>query len=218
MRIYLTLSKNTEIVPYNHQTKLVGALHKWLGNNQVHDTISLYSISWLRGGKASAKGLDFPQGATWFISAYNVDFIKQLVSAIMQDANVCYGMKVENIRIQNAPNFGQSALFYVANPVFVKRNTNFQITHYTFQDAEANTFLTETLQSKLKTAGLPTEGVKVQFHSTYTDAKVKLIQYKSTDIRCSRCPVRVEGSPEQIAFAWAVGVGNGTGVGFGALQ
>lgn len=218
MRIHLTLSKNKETVPYEHQMRLVGRLHKWLGKNEEHDKLSLYSMSWLEGGKASAKGLDFPQGAKWFISAYNKDIIKQVALSIMEDAEVCYGMKVETMQIEEAPNYGQKHTFHVANPVLVKRNTDFNIKHYTYQDHEANQYLSETLQSKLKTAGLPSEGLSVKFDTSYKDPKIKLIQIKGTQNRCSRCPIIIEGSPEQIAFAWQVGIGNSTGVGFGALR
>jgi CRISPR/Cas system endoribonuclease Cas6 (RAMP superfamily) len=49
MRLHLSLTPNTEPVPFNYQHQLTGALHKWLGENELHDKISLYSFSWLRG-------------------------------------------------------------------------------------------------------------------------------------------------------------------------
>ena len=69
MRIYLHLSPNRELVPFNYQQSLVGAFHRWLGENELHDEISLYSLSWLQGGVAGKEGLDFPQGATFCIRA-----------------------------------------------------------------------------------------------------------------------------------------------------
>ena len=41
MRIYLHLTPNTQIVPFNYQQSLVGAFHRWLGKNELHDDISL---------------------------------------------------------------------------------------------------------------------------------------------------------------------------------
>ncbi len=61
MRIYLQLSANREIVPFNYQQSLVGAFHKWLGENELHDDISLYSLSWLSKGVPKKGGLDFPK-------------------------------------------------------------------------------------------------------------------------------------------------------------
>lgn len=72
MRIYLHLSPNKEIVPFNYQQSLVGAFHKWLGEkNELHDDISLYSLSWLTGGKMrhDKRGYDFRNGAQFSISA-----------------------------------------------------------------------------------------------------------------------------------------------------
>jgi hypothetical protein len=43
MRIYLHLTPNTEPVPFNYQRALVGTFHRWLGENELHDDISLYS-------------------------------------------------------------------------------------------------------------------------------------------------------------------------------
>ena len=50
MRIYLRTTPNDVIVPFDYQQKIVGTIHKWLGNNEIHDKISLYSFSWLLGG------------------------------------------------------------------------------------------------------------------------------------------------------------------------
>ena len=50
MCIYLRTTPNDVIVPFDYQQKIVGTIHKWLGNNEIHDKISLYSFSWLLGG------------------------------------------------------------------------------------------------------------------------------------------------------------------------
>ena len=55
MRLHLKLTPNTEPIPFNYQHQLTGTLHKWLGQNDLHDKISLYSFSWLRGSKANGK-------------------------------------------------------------------------------------------------------------------------------------------------------------------
>ncbi|MEM9990733.1 MAG: CRISPR-associated protein Cas6, partial [Bacteroidota bacterium] len=72
MRVYLQLTPNREIVPFNYQQKLVGIFHRWLGeNNDFHDDISLYSLSWLGNGRMrrDRRGYDFRYGATFFISS-----------------------------------------------------------------------------------------------------------------------------------------------------
>lgn len=39
MRIHLKTSPNTTPVPFDYQQKLVGTIHKWIGNNSIHDKI-----------------------------------------------------------------------------------------------------------------------------------------------------------------------------------
>ena len=67
-------------MPYDYQVNLVGALYKWLGQNEFHDNLSLYSMSWLNGdSKILKNGLSFPYGENWFISSPNEDFIKTIL-------------------------------------------------------------------------------------------------------------------------------------------
>lgn len=47
MRLNLRLTPNEEPVPFDHVHNLTGAIHKWLGKNDLHDKISLYSFGWL---------------------------------------------------------------------------------------------------------------------------------------------------------------------------
>ena len=54
MRIHISTTKNTSLVPFDYQQKLVGTIHKWIGTNSIHDHISLYSFSWLKGGKKAS--------------------------------------------------------------------------------------------------------------------------------------------------------------------
>lgn len=37
MRIRLKTTPNTEPVSFEYQQKLVGTIHKWLGNNSIHE-------------------------------------------------------------------------------------------------------------------------------------------------------------------------------------
>jgi CRISPR/Cas system endoribonuclease Cas6 (RAMP superfamily) len=52
MRLHLYLSPNERPVPFDYQHYLTGAFHKWLGANDLHDRLSLYSLSWLYEGRA----------------------------------------------------------------------------------------------------------------------------------------------------------------------
>lgn len=220
MRLYLTLSPSREIVPFNHLPVLAGALHKWLGPNEVHNGLSLYSFSWLQGAQRTLQGLRFPKGATWFISAIDGEFLSRSIQGIFADPQLRWSMRVEQATIQMPPDFSHTpeVRFLLASPVFIKRKlSDDSEKHYIYTDPESDQLLTETLQHKLRVAGLPDESVSVRFDRNYPKAKTQLLNYRGIDNRCSYCPVWVKGSAEQLAFAWTVGVGNSTGVGFGSL-
>jgi len=67
MRIHLKIKANNITIPFDHQPLLVGTIHKWLGWNEEHGKVSLYSFSRLEGGKATKEGLKFNQECTFFI-------------------------------------------------------------------------------------------------------------------------------------------------------
>ena len=78
MRIYIRTTPNSSVLPFDYQQKLIGTIHKWLGNNEIHDKISLYSFSWLLGGKMiKNQGFTFSEGANFFVSFYEEEYINK---------------------------------------------------------------------------------------------------------------------------------------------
>lgn len=219
MRAYLTLTKSSEQIPFNYQPFLTGALHKWMGEgNMEHGKVSLYSFSWLQNVDADKTGIRLRKGSYFFISAYDEKLIKTIVKGIMVDPSVCFGVSVAAIDIKEDPVFLSEQQFLVASPVFVRRFEENRSVHVTYEDEKSADYLTETMQRKLTLAGLPVEGIKVSFDTSYHNPSTKVIKYKEIGNRVNFCPIIIKGTPEQIAFAWNVGVGNSTGIGFGALK
>ncbi len=217
MRFYFELSPNTVPVPFDYQHFLIGTFHKWLRRNELHDGISLYSLSWLSGGKRKSDGLDFTNGAKWFVSLFEIDSAKKLLSSVLRDPNVCCGMKVTGVQIAEPPQLTTNQRFLVATPVLVKKFDGKDIRHMTFTEKEADSVLTQTLQSKMKIVGINDASATVEFDRTYPKARTKLVTIKGIHNRASLCPVIVKGTPQSVTFAWEVGVGHSTGSGFGAL-
>ena len=221
MRLHLHLTPSKIAVPFPHLPQLVGTIHKWLGAaNQEHDAVSLYSFSWLNGSQASRSGLHFPNGASLFFSTPDGEMLERLIKGVQSDPTLAWGMEVRELVLQHPPEFETGRqIFKAASPVLARGSgaTDKDRRHLTFEDAEAGTLLTETLRYKLELAGLPAEGASVYFDTAYPHAKTKVVYYKGVPNKASVCPVVVEGTPEQIAFAWSVGVGQSSGVGFGAL-
>jgi CRISPR-associated endoribonuclease Cas6 len=226
MRLHFTLTPNTETVPFDYQHFLTGRFHAWIGDNDVHDNISLYSLSWLHGGvtmrngKKIEGGLDFPQGARWFISAHEETLLQKIADAALRDSAVCCGMQVTEIRSQRTPDFGARFCFKAGSPILAKsKQVDGVVTHYTYADPEADEVLTKTLHHKMDIAGLDAahKNATVKFDRAYRNPKTKLVTIKGIGNRASICPVIVEGTPETVQFAWNVGIGHLTGNGFGSL-
>jgi len=220
MRLYLILSSCKKLIPFNYQSFVTGAIQKWIGaNNEVHGKISLYSFSWLHNIEVFKNGLRTHTDSYFFISAYHNDLLKRILKGIQHSPEICFGTSVREIRIKSAPSFSSEHSFSVASPVLIRKKVDGdRCKHLEYNDPEANKMLTSGLQKKLTIAGLSAEGVQVSFDTTYRSARTKIIYYKEIGNRVNLCPIRIQGTPEQIRFAWEVGVGNSTGVGFGALK
>lgn len=220
MRLNLSLTSTRQLVPFDYQQRLVGAFHKWLGTNEQHDGLSLYSLSWLSQGRANEQrtGLRFNQETSWSISSHDPKLLLQVIRGIQTDPAIAFGMSVRSLTIQELPDFRSEQRFVVASPVFIKRSIEGNVTHVLYDHPLASDCLTETIRRKLRKAGLADGGVRVEFDRSYQKAQTKLLTFNGIQNRASLCPVIVSGTPEQVAFAWCVGVGNSTGIGFGALR
>lgn len=226
MRLELTLAC-PPVLPFDHLPALKGAFHRWTGANAaLHDDLSLYSLSWLHGGRAERGGLAFPAGATWAISAPDRQLIHELLAAVVANPQLPgHGLRVTDARLRAVPDFSAGEqCFRLLSPVFVKQprcgeaGQPLPAEHLLHDNPAADVRMTEILQRKLRHGGLPDAGVRVAFDRTYPVPKVKLFAYHDIQGRASFCPVLIRGSAEQLRFAWCVGIGNSTGIGCGALQ
>jgi len=219
MRLYLQLSKNRAVIPFNYQSYLTGAIHKWMGrNNSQHDSLSLYSFSWFQNVETSRTGVNLTKESYFFISGYEESLIKQILQGVMDDPSVCYGSSVTDVQITNEPSFQSAQTFFTASPVFIKRRIENNEKHFTYENPASSLYLTETLKKKLEVAQLSSEGITVRFDDTYANPRTRIIRYNDIGNRVSVCPITIEGTPDQLQFAWNVGVGNSTGIGFGSLK
>lgn len=226
MRLHLYL-QSEGVLSFDYLPLLKAAFHRWVGHNEtLHDCLSLYSLSWLRGGRAlpGGRGLRFAEGAQWFVSAPDEQLIRALISGVVRAPEVGQGLRVRDVRMQDAPAFAAGEQpFRVASPVFIKHQPEGLLPgapadHLLAGHPLADELLTHTLRHKLRQAGLPDEGAAVRFDPAFVaSAKPKLFRYKQVQCRASVCPVLVSGTSEQIQFAWEVGVGHSTGIGCGAL-
>lgn len=217
IKIFTTASK--EAIPFNYQQFLTGALHKWLGENELHGTRAQYSFSWLQGPYVkSDKGLIFPEGASYFISSHDQGFIKSLIDGIRKLPDVCFGLKVSEIFILSEPDFNSKSDFQAISPIFCKRTIHEKEKHFTYQDQEWTALLKESLLKKMILAGLePDNSLEIE-HLKHSRSNIKVIHYKDIGNKVSFCNLKIHALPATKEFAWNVGLGNSTGVGFGAIM
>lgn len=218
MRAHLKIKTGISILPFNHQHLLVGTIHKWLGWNDIHGKISLYSFSRLDGGKATKTGLRYDNETSFFFSAYDPELIKKLVAGIQTDNSMFNGLYVTEIILQEDPDLSDRELFFVASPVLIKRKVDERIEHITYNDPRSNSCLKETIETKMKVVGIFDDTFDVKFEKTYPKAKTQLVSYNGIDNKANWCPIILKGKPKTKLFAWNVGLGNSTGIGFGAIK
>lgn len=217
MRIHLKIRTENKIIPFDHQPLLTGTIHKWLGWNNEHGEVSLYSFSQLTDGKVVSDGFKFEHETSFFFSSYNDDLIKKIISGIQTDPTMFCGLTVAEIIIQENPDLSERTLFNVASPIFLKRRIGEETHHILYDDPCANTCMKETFITKMNKAGLADETFDVRFDKSYFKAGTKKITYNKIQNRANWCPIIIEGKPEIKQFAWNVGLGNSTGIGFGAI-
>ncbi|PKO99092.1 MAG: CRISPR-associated endoribonuclease Cas6 [Bacteroidetes bacterium HGW-Bacteroidetes-8] len=218
MRIHLKIKTANTLIPFNHQHLLTGTIHKWLGWNNEHGNLSLYSFSQLSGCSVTDNGFTFKSATSMFFSSHDSILIKTMISGIQKDADMFNGLTVTDIIMQDDPDMTSRNLFYVASPIFIKRRVGERDDHIIYNDSRANGCLKETLISKMEKIGLNDESLVIMFDDKYPKAGTKMIAYKEVENRCSWCPVIIEGKPETKLFAWNVGLGNSTGIGFGSIK
>jgi len=219
MRLHLNLSPSLEYIPHDYKKLIVKKLHQWIGkNNELHDDISLYSISNIYGTDliSEKKGYVLQQKGSFFISMYNQQVAKHLISEIQKSPDLFCGMKVTGLDIQQTPNFKSGEyLFRVASPVLVKKDGK----SYTYEDEISNEIMTNIFHTKLKKANVTTEGASIRFDLSYRGKKTKSIQYKTGYVKSNICPIILKTTtPEQAEVAYHSGAGGSTGIGFGALE
>lgn len=218
MRIHLRIKAKEKYIPFDHQPLMVGSVHKWLDWNQEHGSISLYSFSQLGNGKATSKGIHFKDGTSFFFSSFDSQLIKKMVKGIQTDPLMFNDLEITDIIIEEEPDLSHRTRFLIASPVFIKRRMGDKVEHILYDNPKSSDFLIETMQSKMKIAGIEDNTLKIRFDSNYPKASTKMITYNGIHNRTSWCPVIIESEPETKLFAWNVGLGNSTGIGFGAIK
>lgn len=220
MRILARLKSNTRVIPFNHQHTFVGTIHKWLGINEQHGKLSLFSFSEIQGKEVTKQGYRLMSDSYFFFSAFEEEIVKKIIQGIQKDPTMFDGLAINEVIIMEDPNFEQQTLFWPSSPIFIKRKNekSNKIDHIIYDDPNSGKYLTETLRHKMDSVGIVDPGLSIKFEMSLGKQQTRLVHYKNIKNRCSMCPVIIEGNPETKLFAWTVGLGNSTGIGLGSLK
>lgn len=222
MKIRVYFSRNTEAVPFSYPHRLCGLFHHWLGVNDLHGKISLYSLGWLKGrGKVIDGVLHFPDGASWDIGIHSDSVTEQMIRGLLLKDFVFHGMMIRRVERLAPPSFeGNRHRFLAGSPVLLRKvEQDGSRTHVLYSEPESEEILNRVIRKKGEEAGFEkAEQLYMRFDRTYRNPKTKLVEIKGIKNRASVCPVVAEGPPEALEFLWTVGAGELTGVGFGSLD
>ena len=188
---------------------MVGAINKWMGINNEHGKISLYSFSRLNNIKVVKDGFQIEGCSSFFMSFHSNTLLKKIIDGIQTDPRLFLDLYVEEIVIQEDPYFENRELFLPGSPILLKRRVGVKIDHILYTDPRADNCLKEVPHQ----IGFLLE----YFDITKGRPGTKKVTYKGIENRVSWCPVVIKGKPETKLFAWNVGLGNSTGIGFGAI-
>lgn len=223
MKFRIYLSPNKEAIPFNYSHQLCGVFHRWLGPNDLHNMLSLYSLGWLSGAKAVNGGLWFENGSHWDIGIHDDLIAERLVRGLLlRDFNF-YGMHIRKVGRLEPPEFeGGKHRFLASSPVILRKvEQDFSKTFILFnQKQESKMALKKIWAHKLREAkkeALIPE-VSIRFDDQFRNPKTKLVDIKGIKNKGSVCPIIAQGPPEALEFLWEVGAGELTGVGFGSLN
>lgn len=227
MRINIQLSTTEQSVPFNYQHDIIRRLHRWLGqNNPWHETLSLYSVGGLQGGRGMAqkKSIDFSQeGPCLNIGAWEADLMHAVMDGLYEEPDFIYGMRIEKINLLPPPrHMSAPRRFMLDSPVLLKKKrADGSMEFVTYKNPkEAERLLTSATVHKMDKAGLDAmhKSIRIYFDPEFQNPKTKNIHIKGIQNIASMCPIIAEGTDYALKFLWLTGAGSGTGAGFGALQ
>jgi len=226
MKIRIYLSNNSEPIGFNYPHRLCGVFHQWLGSNDLHNQLSLYSLGWLNGKVKVKDGhLHFPKGAYWDIGIHNDAVAEQLIQGLLLKDFYFHGMGIRKVTRLAPPYVSEGRYRFLAgSPVLLrkKRVDGKNREHVTYQkQKESQTILERVFSKKAGEANISVNGtgnISIRFDEEYPNPKTKLIDVRGIKNRASVCPVIAKGPPEALEFLWTVGAGELTGVGFGSLD
>lgn len=174
-------------------TKLLGVVHKWIGENDVHDNISLYTFSHIRNN-------------SFTFVCFDKELLNKIKKNAMLDKEMFRNTRLRSVQLLSIKT--NKEIFSCASPFFVKENDK----HLIYKNAEKRA--KQILLSKAKFANIDLGDFELEFLNF---RKTKLIKIHDINNKCYISDVKITGNKQVKEFACKVGIGSSTGVGFGFI-
>lgn len=229
MILRVNLTSTNEVLPFDYADKMLGYLHKVIGkNNEYHDTLSNYQISFLRNGKFDKKvnGLKFNNNPFFYVASLDMNFLTLFAKNIYKYEDFIYGMKlvsVENVpeEITNIKKIGDDTYkIPLETSLLLKENVDNKTKFFTFKDNDeiVSRKLKQILMKgvKINNLNIKPEDFSICFDHTYTNKKTKMDYLKGIKNISSFCPLILKTKNEEVLkLIKNFGLGNSRGCGFG---
>lgn len=228
MRVIINFTKNTELVPANNQDIINSYIHKCLGNNnKYHDSQSNYNVSKLLGGERDNTNhtLNFEKGGKIVVSSIEYEFLDTLLSGIITNPNLSWGMSYVNVDFVNETFYNEVNHFKTLSPILLKENLGNSGTNYvTINDYNFDEVLTARMLKKLKIISeklelkLKLDNFKITTAKTLKGkGKVIRVKLNNDSNFASDCIISVTCDKKTAELLSNIGVGQSTGCGFGCV-
>lgn len=217
MRIKLKFSESK--MPFNEPTQnaVNSCVHRILGeNNKYHNTFSNYSVSSLFGGIIIDNKMTYPNGAHFYISSIDNEFIEQIMFKIIDGNIEMHDMKLLGVDFEKFNVHSDYDIIRTISPILLKDKER----TVTYQDNDFINILTQKSKIKLLKSGFSEKDVNTlsiePFH--FEKARLKFPKVKNVVNKSSQVMLIVRGKKEMRLALYKMGLGKSTGCGFGAIE
>lgn len=192
-------------------------IHRMLGkDNKYHDNFSNYSLTGLMGGKYVGGKFYFNDGAHFYVSSTDEDFIKLIFESFSQNDELMMGhMKLLDVSFDDFEVQRDYDIVRTISPILLKDKGR----TITFEDDDFIDILTRKSRQKLIHNGFTEKEaetlVLTPFH--FENAKHTYVKVGKAVNKASSVMIVVRGDKKVRYAMYNMGFGKSTGCGFGSI-
>lgn len=224
MRIKIKFSGNYLPIPIQNYTLMNSYTSRVLGtNNEFHDKSGLYNISALQGGKLSENKstLDFPDGAYFFVSAVDNDFLVKFIEGVINNPDFGFGIKYKEVTFVQEKFINGWNLFNTISPALFRESKPMHQDKFgLITDDNFTDYVKERIIRKFKHI-IPDydfeNNLELKIDQNRAGHKIKSILVKNRINKANQFGFAIRCSSEFAELLYNIGLGQSTNSGFGTI-